>query len=132
MSASSFSLFLAAFVPFVASSSDGVKSNPIGYSTVSGALTALTLNPEAVVKVQEGWTIVEVRKSKEQSLWSFTPPGHPAHPAVVKRTVYEKDGSVMMQTNALCEASKRECDKLMRGFAELEQQIRDRMKSNGG
>jgi hypothetical protein len=132
MRASSLALFLTAFLPGLPTANDGGKSNPIGYSTVSEALTALTLNPEAVVRVQDGWTIVEVREEKQQSLWSFTPPDHPAHPAALKRTIYEKDGSVMMQTNALCQASKRECDKLMQEFAELERQIRERIKSNGG
>jgi hypothetical protein len=106
------------------------RSSSIGYPTVAAALADLKSNPNASVREQEGWTIIRVQEGEKQSaIWSFSPIGYPAYPAAVKRTIYEQDGVVMMKTNALCQASKVECDKLMEQFNELEQRIRDRMQN---
>ena len=109
---------------------DNERQSSIGYPSVDAALTALKNDPNAVVREQGGWTIIQTKESdKSMSIWSFSPPSHPAHPAAVKRTVYEKDGAVMMRTNALCQASKAECDKLMAEFADMERQMQERMRS---
>lgn len=111
---------------------DSLRANSIGYASVAEALADLESNPAAEIKEQDGWTIVSVQTGDERSIWSFTPPEHAAHPAAVKRTIYEQDGAVRMRTNALCQASKTECDKLMEQFAELEQKIREHMQGARG
>jgi hypothetical protein len=112
----------------IAAASD--RQSSIGYASVDAARAALKNDPNAEVREQDGWTIIQTREGeKSMSIWSFSPPSHPAYPAVVKRTIYEEDGSVMMKTNALCQASKSECDKLMAQFAEMERQMRERMQS---
>ena len=100
----------------------------IGYSSYEAALTELKRNPNANVSVQGGWTIIEVNLNNEMALWSFTPEGHFAHPAVVKRNVVESEGSVHIVMNALCSASKSDCGKLIKQFEQLNEQISKNMR----
>lgn len=114
-------------VNFPTTAAGSSAANSIGYPTVAAALADLKGKPEADVRDNNGWTIIGIDTPGEHSLWSFTPAGHPAHPAVVKRTVYEENGSVMMKTNALCQAQKSACDQLMAEFAELQRKIQGHM-----
>jgi hypothetical protein len=57
------------------------------------------------------------------ALWSFTPPGHPAHPAMVERIFYQQDGKVWMNMQVQCGGSKRTCDNLVRQFEGLNDDI---------
>jgi hypothetical protein len=105
-----------------ASSPNGARVSSIGYPSVAAALEAMRAKSGVKVSVQGGWTIVDDRGNS--ALWSFTPPGHPAHPAVVRRTVTEKDGAIFVQMGGLCEAAKPPCDKLMAEFRELTERMR--------
>jgi hypothetical protein len=89
----------------------------VGYPTVAAALEALKARSDVNISIQGGWTIIDDKPAN--TLWSFTPPNHPAHPAVVKRTVVSRDGVVGINMTALCQASKAACDKLMEEFKEL-------------
>lgn len=89
----------------------------VGYPTVAAALEALKARSDVNISVQGGWTIVDDKPTN--TIWSFTPPNHPAHPAVVKRAVVSRDGAVGIDMTALCQASKAACDKLMEEFKEL-------------
>lgn len=100
-----------------AQSTDGV-----GYPSVSAALDALKAKAGVNIAVQGGWTIVTDKAAN--TLWSFTPQDHPAHPAVVKRTIVSKDGNVTIQMNALCQAAEAPCDKLIDDFTALNEQMR--------
>lgn len=72
-----------------------------------------------------GWIIVNEPRS---IMWSFTPVGHYAHPAVVRREVVERDGGVALEMRALCQADKASCDKLIREFQELNERMRQSMR----
>ena len=107
------------------------QSNPsgqssIGYPSVAAALAALRAKPDVRIATQGGWTIVDDRADK--SIWSFTPAGHPAHPAAVKRTIVEKNGGIYIDMKVLCQASKSECDKLVDEFKVLNEQARKSMQ----
>lgn len=104
-----------------------VDKPTIGYPSYEAALTDLKSNPKANVSVQGGWTIIEVNSNNEMALWLFTPEGHFAHPAVVKRNVVETEGAVHIVMNALCVASKSSCDKLIKQFENLNDQISKKM-----
>jgi hypothetical protein len=93
--------------------SNAVPSDPnsIGYPTVDAAVTAVRARPGIQESQRDGWTVIEDKAHKET--WLFSPPGHPAHPAVVKRTEMKKFGEPMTQTAAMCTASQTECDKLV-------------------
>lgn len=93
------------------------QGSGIGYPTVAAALAALKAKSDVSISVQGGWTIADDKAV--HAIWSFTPADHPAHPAVVRRALVEKNGAVSMNMTALCQASKEACDKLMEDFKEL-------------
>ncbi len=99
----------------------GGSDKGIGYPSVAAALAALKARSDVNISVQGGWTIVN--DPVEKALWSFTPPNHPAHPAVVKRATVERDGQVFINMRALCQAEKAACDKLIVEFQELNEKI---------
>jgi hypothetical protein len=98
----------------------------VGYRTVAEALSALTKAPGLDVANRGGWTIVT--DNEHSTLWSFAPASHPAFPAVVKRTVASKDGSVYVDMQVLCEAAKAACDALVRDFMALNERMKKDMK----
>jgi hypothetical protein len=98
----------------------------IGYRSVSEALAALRANPNISETDQGGWTILADRTSN--TLWSFTPSSHPAHPAAVRRQAVERDGTVYIQMNVLCQATKEPCDQLVRDFEQLNEQMSQAIK----
>jgi hypothetical protein len=97
----------------------------IGYSSVQAALDALRAKPGVNISVREGWTIVN---DPEGAVWSFTPDGNHAHPAVAKRSLIRKDGAVFMEMNVHCEAGKVACDDFVRQFHELNERLRQDMQ----
>jgi hypothetical protein len=109
-------VLLAALLPLSTYGQEGV-----GYPSVAAALQALKTRNDVRISVQGGWTIAD--DPRDGSLWSFTPPGHPAHPAVVKRNPAQKDGAMFIQMHALCQAEKAACDKLIEEFQELNRKI---------
>jgi hypothetical protein len=93
------------------------KDAQIGYKTPAEALDALRQKPGVRVYEHNGWTVAQ--DNVEPSVWSFTPASHPAHPAVVKRYMQEKDGQLFVRTGVICGASKEACDALVREFDAL-------------
>ena len=106
-----------------------VGGSSIGYQSVQQALDALRLKPGVVVEESEGWTIITDKQSeKSNSIWSFAPTTHPAYPAAVKRTIFERNGAVQIEMNVLCQAKKAPCDQLVRDFQALTEQLKARMR----
>jgi hypothetical protein len=109
--------------------SEAPKST-IGYPTVKAALSALLAKPGVRIEEQQGWIIVTDTQSANPVLWSFTPPGNPAHPSVVKRSlVTQKDGSTNIEMKVLCEADKSSCDALVRQFQVLNDRVIEQAKN---
>jgi hypothetical protein len=104
----------------------------IGYASVQEALEALRANPNASGSEQGGWLIFNDRTNQALALWSFTTPGHPAHPAVVRREPVERAGSVYIQMAVLCQATKEPCDQLVRDFEQLNEQMSQAIKRQSG
>lgn len=97
----------------------------VGYTSVDQALQALRAKPRVSVQVTkpDSWVIVSDPDSNSQ--WSFTPNGHYADPAVVRRTIKTaSNGDVSIEMSALCEATKGNCDRLMKEFEQLNARIR--------
>jgi hypothetical protein len=84
--------------PTNAQQSNSSRQGSIGYPSVAAALGALRAKPNVRIATQGGWTIVDDRADK--SIWSFTPAGHPAYPAAVKRSFVEKDGAIYIEISA--------------------------------
>jgi hypothetical protein len=102
----------------------GQEPAPIGQANVVAVLDALRADPSAQFREQRGWTLVASREGGEPVEWFFTPGGHAAHPAVVKRTAIERGGVGMIDLAALCHAEQTACDRLLDDFRqqhELEQ-----------
>ena len=103
----------------------------IGYPTVDAALDALHRDPRAQFSIQGGWTIVATEENGNHVLWSFTPKGHAAYPAAVKRTVLDKDGAVSLDMKVLCFGTQAACDKLVDEFKGLNERIKQDMHHHG-
>ena len=88
----------------------------IGYDSVAATLEALRAEPSAQFREQKGWIVVASREGGDAVEWFFTPEDHAAHPAVVKRTAFERDGIGMIDLVALCQAEQAVCDRLLDDF----------------
>ena len=94
----------------------------IGYPTVAAALEALKARSDVNITVRDGWTIVHDPVAR--AYWSFTPRGHPAYPAAVKRTVVTReDGQQLLDMTALCQAEKAPCDRLIADFTAMNERM---------
>jgi len=94
----------------------GSQPNDIGYASVAAVRDALRADPTAQAREQRGWTIVSSRERGAPVQWFFTPEGHEAHPAVVKRVAMERNGVGMIDLTALCQAEQAACDRLLDEF----------------
>jgi hypothetical protein len=103
----------------------------IGYPTVDAALDALHKDPHAQFSTRDGWTIVATEENGNHVLWSFTPKGHAAYPAAVKRTVLENKGAISLDMKVLCFGTQAACDKLVDQFKELNERIKQSMQHHG-
>ena len=108
------------------------KVGDTGFSSVAAALKDLEARDGngTIVTHADGWTIINEPLASAQ--WSFTPDGHYAHPAVVRRTIKRsQDGSVAVETASLCEAPEAECAKLLAEFASMNERIVQSAKARG-
>jgi len=106
----------------------------VGFKTVADALAALKTRPGAKISVSqpEGWTIITEQGGSV--VWSFTPAAHPAHPAVVRRSIIVgEDGVPRIEMASLCQGDRAACNRLMKDFRDLTERssraMKERMKS---
>ncbi|WP_444884645.1 hypothetical protein [Microbulbifer sp. PSTR4-B] len=123
-------LIIAAFCIFATMA---VADEPsfIGYKTVLEALESLRQDLQASEPDQNGWAIFSTKENGNYVLWSFSPKGHDAYPAAIKRTVLECDGAIYIDIKALCQAEKAACDALIEQFKQLNERIAQQMQSGG-
>lgn len=62
---------------------------------------------------------VALEDGSDGTLWTFTLPAHPAHPAVVCRRVMERRGRLEIPTTIVCNGAEAACAKLKSDFDEL-------------
>jgi hypothetical protein len=127
-------LALALFAPLMPARADDAKPAPdgIGFVSVAAALTALTARDGdgVIVTRAEGWT--QVTEPLASARWSFTPPDHPAYPAVVRRVIRRSaGGEVRVETTSLCEAPQADCTRLLAEFAAMNDRITQAVKARG-
>lgn len=94
----------------------GTEPAPLEAASVAAVLATLRADPRAEFREQRGWTVVASRDHGDPVQWFFTPEGHSAHPAVVKRTALEVEGVGMIELTALCHAVQAACDRLLDDF----------------
>lgn len=100
------------FLIFAAAALDGV-----GYPSAAAALNALKARGDVTISEEGGWTIADDKRNR--TLWSFTTPGHPAHPAAVRRTVLMENGQASIRMAALCQAKQEACDAMLEEFRRM-------------
>lgn len=108
------------------------KVGETGFSSVASALRDLESRDGngTIVTHADGWTIINEPLASAQ--WSFTPSGHYAHPAVIRRTIKRSpDGAVSVETTSLCEAPEAECTRLLAEFASMNERIVQSAKARG-
>ncbi|MGE0029912.1 MAG: molecular chaperone DnaJ [Steroidobacteraceae bacterium] len=105
-----------------------VEDSQIGYESPQAALEALTAKPGVEVRTNQGWTIINDQSGR--TLWTFTPETHPAHPAVVKRTVQHRDGAIFLDMKVKCFGTKTACDALVRDFQALNDKVQNEMRNS--
>jgi hypothetical protein len=94
------------------------QADSIGYPTVAAALTDLRSRPGVTFKTENGWTIATDDAS--HTIWVFASEGQPAYPAAIKRQIVDDgQGGASLEMSVLCEASKEDCDNLVRTFEAL-------------
>lgn len=104
----------------------------IGYTTVTQARAALEARDgqDVTVTHADGWTHVQDPAGSAQ--WSFTPPGHAAHPAAVRRVIRRSpSGEVAVDIDLLCEAPAEACTGLRAEFEQFSERIRQSVKARG-
>jgi len=99
----------------------GDEPASIGHASVEAVLEALRADPTAQFAEQRGWTVVASRERDTPVEWFFTPEGHDAHPAVVKRVGLERGGVGMIDLVALCHAGQTACDRLLDDFRQRQE-----------
>jgi hypothetical protein len=103
-----------------------------GRATVAEMLGSLKSKPGINFSVTEPdhWTIAT--DSAFTAQWSFTPPGHYAHPAVVQRLMKKRpNGDVYIEMSVLCETDQASCDRLSADFTELNEYMRNQLQQRG-
>jgi hypothetical protein len=91
------------------------------YSSAAEALADLKSRDDVLIDVLQGWTIVT--EADGLTTWSFTPPNHPAYPAVAKRVLYRDQDGWHLKMDILCDAETAACDQFARYFEALNEPI---------
>ena len=87
-------------------------------------LEKLKKDPSAKINQQSGWSIVSLTEDGNRVIWFFSPKEHAAHPAVIKKTISVKDGSIETVITTVCEATKQKCDDLTRQFKSINEKYK--------
>jgi hypothetical protein len=66
------------------------------------------------------------------TMWTFTLPGHPAHPTVVCRRPVRSGDSITLQMDIVCKAAEKPCADLGQQFKELNAQMQTAIENGTG
>jgi len=119
-------ILLISILPLTTSAKE---NSGVGYPTVAAALETFKARSDVKIYNQDGWTIVDEFATNVR--WSFTPPNHPAYPAVVIRTLVKTDSGISLDMRLMCEASQSACDKLRADFDDINKKMRQSMERQG-
>jgi hypothetical protein len=75
---------------------------------------------------------VAISDKAKGTVWTFTVPGHPAHPSVVCRRPVQEGAEMRLQTQVQCNAIEAECQKLVKAFQELNQRMLQELRRQQG
>ena len=106
------------------------KPGKIPYPNVETARAALLARSDVDRSEVDGWTIINV--PAENAIWSFTPASHPAHPSMILRAPYERDGTLYLGMEVKCGATKPVCDALVEEFWAINARVAEKMQDLTG
>jgi hypothetical protein len=109
----------AAAPPAAAAEQTGIE-----FRSVAEALKSLEARDgvDTVATHAEGW--VTINEPAAAAQWTFTPPGHDAYPAVVRRIIRRgSNGKYIVETTSLCEAAQDKCSQLLADFETMNGRI---------
>jgi hypothetical protein len=66
------------------------------------------------------------------TMWTFTLPGHPAHPTVVCRRPVRSGETITLQMDIACKAAEKPCADLSQQFKELNAQMQTAIENGTG
>ena len=101
----------------------------IGYASVDAARSALQQRDDTRMSIADGWLTIE--DPAAMTIWTFAPEADPAHPAVVKRSVIEEEGRIVIRMDIRCEGEVNACDGLEQHFLSLNQATREQVQDDG-
>ena len=88
-----------------------------GYVSPAAALVALRAKAGVSVREENDWYVLN--DPSDNTFWSITRPGHPAHPAAVKRMLVDDAKGVHMAMSIKCGSTKLACDQLVLQFKQI-------------
>ena len=97
-----------------------IDKPPLGEKVLQ-KLARLKQVPELNTKISDGWTIIKTQDGK--TVWSFTPPGHPAHPAFFKFKLARKYLIGSLGFDMACEGEYLACVKFAMKLAKANQKV---------
>ncbi len=100
----------------------------IGYASVDAARSALQDRDDTRMSIADGWLTIE--DPAAMTIWTFAPEDDPAHPAVVKRSVIEEEGRIVIRMDIRCEGQVEACDGLEQHFLSLNQATREQVQED--
>ena len=118
---------------FAVAQTTSQPSTGVGFKTVAEAMATLKDKPGVTVTTRSSdqWTIIN--EIGGQVNWSFTPVGHYAYPAVVKREIkVNEEGKLVMQTRALCESGTGPCERLIGEFNQSNKRAQEIIQKSAG
>jgi hypothetical protein len=70
-----------------------------------------------------------VDRLDQKRTWAITTPANPAHPAVICRTLVQRQEAWVVETRVLCDGPKPACDRMVADFADLDKKMADYIKA---
>jgi hypothetical protein len=87
------------------------------------ALYERVAKTEKLPEIHRDKGYVALHDKARQITWTFTLPGHPAHPAVVCREPVQEGNRWRIEMGVSCGAADAECEKLVDAFEKLNERL---------
>jgi hypothetical protein len=82
---------------------------------------------DATSREEEGYMRITV--PSKHTIYYFTTPKHPCHPAVVIQKIFEKSGGLWIEAEGLTAGDRAKFEQWLIGFERQHEQIKNRMRS---
>ena len=90
------------------------------YASASDAFEKLKADPSAVIRQEQGWSIITLEKEVSFVSWFFPPEENGLRPAVFKKVIMANNGVIETKVISFCEAPKKVCDDVIKQFEAID------------